>query len=122
MLQNRRRMYCISLEFVRLALRSQKTPPGAELRNPADLVDQLPFFTRVLLFIPHDEIFRFPARVDCHRNHRNGNGCRMNSDCDSGTMTLFKLTRPNGTGPQSELSHSRGLPRQTHLKESVPAS
>jgi hypothetical protein len=54
------------------AMRPEETAPGAELRDPADLVDELVFFARVLLRIPHHAIFRFPVRVDARRKHQNG--------------------------------------------------
>jgi hypothetical protein len=40
----------------------EKTPPDIELRNSADLVDQLAFIARVLLFMPHRADFAFPLR------------------------------------------------------------
>jgi hypothetical protein len=50
-----------------LPLGPQKAPPNNEVRNSADLVDQLAFFAGVLLFIPHHAMFRFPPRVDSRR-------------------------------------------------------
>jgi len=73
-----------------LPLRPQKTPPDTELRNPADLINQLAFFARVLLFIPHHAVFRFPAHVDSRGKRRNGKGCCITSGCGH----LFHLLAP----------------------------
>ena len=64
-----------------LPLRPQKTPPDTELRNPADLEDQLAFFARVLLFIPHHAVLRCPVHVYSRRKRRNGKGCYITSGC-----------------------------------------
>jgi hypothetical protein len=70
----------ISSAFQR-ALRPQETTPGAEFRNPTDLVDELVFFARVLPFIPHHAILGFPVRVDARRKLQNGKGGYISSGC-----------------------------------------
>src|SRR3982074_996736 len=63
------------------ALRPQKTTPDTELHNPAGLVDELVFFARVLLCIPHHAIFCFPAHVDAGRKLQYGKGGCITSGC-----------------------------------------
>ncbi len=64
-----------------LALRPKKTAPGTELCNPADFVDELVFFARVLPFVPHHAMFRFPVRVDARRKPENEKGGYISSCC-----------------------------------------
>jgi hypothetical protein len=54
------------------SLRTQKSPPRPEFRNPTDLVNQLAFFTSVLAFVPHCLIYGFPIRVESWGKCRNG--------------------------------------------------
>jgi len=63
------------------ALRPQETTPGAEFRNPTDLVDELVFFARVLPIIPHHAILGFPVRVDARRKRRNEKSFCKNRGC-----------------------------------------
>jgi len=65
-----------------LSLGPQKTPTPTAFRNPTGLLDELGFFARVLLFIPHYGIFRFPERVDSHRKRRNVKGWCMRRCCE----------------------------------------
>ncbi len=70
----------ISSAFQR-ALRPQETTPGAEFRNPTDLVDKLVFFARALPFIPHHAILGFPVRVDARRKRRSEERFCISSGC-----------------------------------------
>ncbi len=63
------------------ALRAQKTTPGAEFRDPADLVDELVFFAGALPFIPYHAILGFPVRVDARRKRRNEKSFCKNRGC-----------------------------------------
>ena len=77
----RRNDYGRTSSAFHLSLRTQKTAPDTELRNPTDLVDQFAFFAGVLLFIPDGAIFRFPVDANAGRKRRNGKCLCINSDC-----------------------------------------
>jgi len=54
------------LRFLFAPLCPQKTAPRAELRNPADLVNQLAFFDSAFPLVPHEPILGFIMQVDSY--------------------------------------------------------